>query len=419
MSEFKFLHAADLHLDSPLLGLSTKSADFAERIEQASRRAFDNLVALAIAEGCRFVILAGDTFDGDLREYRTGLYFLSGMTKLRDAGIRVFLIAGNHDAENRFADKLALSGNVHRFAHKQAETVIVDEIEVALHGRSFGQRDVTENIALAYPPAHSGFFNIGILHTACAGAEGSHLAYAPCSIEQLVNHGYHYWALGHVHARAVLNEHPHVVYPGNLQGRNSRETGAKGATLVEVSDGTVLSCTHRDLDEVRWASVSVDVSDIADCASLPEAVRASLDALGQDHGHRPIALRLTLKGATALHDELVLGRGSLLDDMEALLATLSGDVWLEKLDLRTDRAAKSAANDPTVAGRLVEEVHRLGADEGLRDDLEACLADVRAKMPAAARLEELFEHLREAAPRRAVDLAASLIQLTGNDRAVR
>lgn len=412
MSEFTFLHAADLHLDSPLLGLTAKSADFAERVQQASRRAFDNLVSLAIAEGCRFVILAGDTFDGDLREFRTGLYFLSGMARLRDVGIQVFLISGNHDAENRFADKLTLSSNVHRFEHRQAETVQIDELGVVLHGRSFGQRDVTENIALAYPPGSPGLFNIGILHTACAGSEGPHAAYAPCSLEQLVNHGYHYWALGHVHTRAVLNEHPHIVYPGNLQGRSPRETGAKGATLVGVSSGIVVSCTHHDLDEVRWASVPVDVANATNRAGAIEAVRSALHALGDDHGHRALALRLILRGATALHGEMAMERRAFRDDVEALLATMSSDIWLEKLDIRTEPLAEPTATDPTVAGRLAVEVRRLGPEDGLAAELEAILAEVRTKMPAAARADELFEHLRETIPRRAVDLAASLIGRT-------
>ena len=376
-------------------------------------------MALAIAEDCRFVVLAGDTFDGDLREFRTALYFLSGMAKLRDAGIRVFLIAGNHDAGNRFADKLAHTANVHRFAHKRAETIVIEEIGVVVHGRSFGQRDVTENIALAYPPHRAGLFNIGVLHTACAGMEGSHAAYAPCSLEQLVNHGYQYWALGHVHARAVLNEHPHVVYPGNLQGRSPRETGAKGATLVEVSGGMVVSCVHRDLDEVRWASVSVDVSDAAGRAAIVASVRPILDELGGDVGHRPVALRLTLRGATVLHGELLIDRAALREDVEALLATLPIDIWLEKLDIRTEAPGRSVATDPTVAGRLAAEVRRLGLEAGLVADLEASLADVRTKMPASARLDELFERLRDEAPSRAVELAASLVERTGDGRAVR
>ena len=260
MAEFRFLHAADLHLDSPLLGLRGKSGDFASRVEQASRTAFERLVTMAIERRCRFVVLAGDVFDGDLRDYASGLFFLSGMARLQRAGIRVILIAGNHDAENRFFAKLAFADNVTFFDHRAAEHFAIEDVGVVVHGRSFGRREVTDNIALGYGMPHRNLFNIGVLHTACVGNEGHHAAYAPCTLEQLVNHGYDYWALGHVHARAVLNLHPHVVYPGNLQGRSPRETGAKGATIVEVADGTVVACTHHDLDDVRWAATEVDVS---------------------------------------------------------------------------------------------------------------------------------------------------------------
>ncbi len=113
MPHFRFLHAADLHLDSPLVGLSRKSVEYAARIDDASRRAFDNLIDLAIAEQCRFVVIAGDVFDGQWRSYQTGLFFAERMRRLDRAGIRVVMIFGNHDAENRFASRLELADNVH------------------------------------------------------------------------------------------------------------------------------------------------------------------------------------------------------------------------------------------------------------------------------------------------------------------
>ena len=229
MARFRFIHAADLHLDSPLLGLASKSADYAARVEAASRVAFDNLIALAIDEQCRFLLLAGDIFYGDLRNFQTGLYFLDGMRRLNEAGIDVFMIMGNHDAANRFADKLVLSANVHVFSKTQAELKTLDDVGVVLHGRSFPRWDMDEDMARDYPTAVQGMFNIGLLHPACAGSEGSHARYAPCTLEQLANHGYEYWALGHVHSHAVLSESPFIVYPGNLQGRHAREDGPKGA----------------------------------------------------------------------------------------------------------------------------------------------------------------------------------------------
>ncbi|WP_245504143.1 metallophosphoesterase family protein [Lichenihabitans psoromatis] len=418
ISAFKFLHAADLHLDSPLLGLSGKSVDFAAAVEHASRRAFDNLVALAIAEQCRFVILAGDVFDGDLRDFKTGLYFLSGMRRLRDADIKVFLIAGNHDAENRFADKLGYSDNVHRFAHRKAETVVLDDIETVIHGRSFGQRDVSENLALGYPAPVGNVFNIGILHTACAGSEGHHALYAPCSLEQLINHGYHYWALGHVHTRAELNLHPHVIYPGNLQGRNPRETGPKGATLVEVVDGTIVSCVHRDLDEVRWVSETIDVSGAADRREILERLRARLDVIGVEAGDRSVALRLRLSGRSVLHGGFLVDRFGLRDDVEALLATLSSPVWLEKLDLGTQPlATRGEGIDPTVAGQLEGEIRRLGAAPEAAKLIDDYLAEIRVKMPAGSRTDELFDLVRAEAGGRAVEIAVSLVSEAEDARA--
>jgi DNA repair exonuclease SbcCD nuclease subunit len=407
MSHFKFLHAADLHLDSPLIGLASKSADFAGQIERASRQAFDNLINLAIEEQVAFLVLAGDVFDGDLRNYQTGLYFTAAMRRLENAGVRVFLIAGNHDAENRYAAKLRFSANVHLFTNKGAESVAVEDLGVVVHGRSFAQRDVTENLARDYPAPASNRFNIGVLHTACVGSEGHHAVYAPCSPEQLINHGYDYWALGHVHARAMLNEQPHIVYPGNLQGRNPRETGAKGATLVEVSDGQVVACEHRDLDVVRWAQIEVDLSRAEDRGAVLLAIRNALIEPCGAAADRPIALRLRLIGASALHGEFILDATGLREDIEAVLAGCANEIWLEKLELKTSAPARPETVDPTIGGQLQTEIRALGVEAPRL--LEACLADIRAKMPANARVEELFAQLRADGPERAVQLALSLV----------
>lgn len=407
MTSFKFVHAADLHLDSPLLGLASKSADFAARVEQASRQAFENLLDLAIAEEAAFVVLAGDVFDGDLRNFQTGLYFTAAMRRLEDAGIRVFLIAGNHDAENRYASRLKYSANVHLFPHKVAGSVDLQDLGVAVHGQSFGQRDVMENIARAYPTPQAGRFNIGVLHTACAGSEGPHQVYAPCTLEQLVNHGYDYWALGHVHARTVLNAHPHVVYPGNLQGRHAREAGPKGATLVTVTDGSVTDCEHRDLDVVRWARATIDISQGGNIQDVLDLARDAVEPICVEARDRPVAIRLRLEGESALHAELMLAPGSIREDLEALLASLAGEIWLEKLEIGTQAPAAAMAADPTVSGGLRSEIGDLAG--GIDAGLEACLAEIRGKMPANARVEDLFDRLRRDAPERALALALSLV----------
>ena len=254
----KFVHAADLHLDSPLRGLARYPGAPVEEMRMASRRAFENLVELCVLEGAKLLVLAGDLYDGDWRDYSTGLFFTAQLSKLREAGVQVVLVRGNHDAASQITRHLRLPDNTRELSMQAAESVCFDELGIAVHGQSFATRAVTENLAEAYPERIPGLLNLGLLHTSVNGRPG-HEPYAPCSLEQLKNKGYDYWALGHVHAREVLCQAPWVVFSGNLQGRHARETGEKGATLVHYDATGITRVEHRPLDVVRYASVHIDV----------------------------------------------------------------------------------------------------------------------------------------------------------------
>ena len=409
MARFRFLHAADLHIDSPLIGLARKSLDFASRVDDASRRAFDNLISLAIDEECAFVVIAGDLFDGQWRDYRTGLHFVDRMRRLKDAGIRVYLILGNHDAENRFVSRLEYAENVRLFSHRKPEAVRVEGFDVVIHGRSFPQRDVSENIAQDYLPPVSGCFNIGLLHTACTGRDG-HALYAPCTIEQLVNHGYDYWALGHVHAREVVQEHPYIIYSGNLQGRNPRETGPKGATLVTVDDGRVVGVEERALDVIRWSVESIDVGACTDIPTVHAVVREQIEQAKDASAGRGLALRLRLVGRTTIHNELVRSGDRLREEIETITAMISDEIWIEKIEIKTDLPISREETDPTVAGCLRLIVEEFSKDPVFAELLEKKLLDISAKVPDAAHAGELFSAIRAEGPARAVTLASSLIE---------
>ena len=99
---FKFIHAADIHLDSPLRGLSRYESAPVESIRNACRRAFENLVEFAIVEKVAFVLLAGDLYDGDWKDYSTGIFLSKQMGRLGQHNIPVFAVAGNHDAANQW-----------------------------------------------------------------------------------------------------------------------------------------------------------------------------------------------------------------------------------------------------------------------------------------------------------------------------
>ncbi|HVV18891.1 MAG TPA: DNA repair exonuclease, partial [Pseudonocardiaceae bacterium] len=255
----RLVHAADIHLDSPLRGLTRLADDdVADQVRQASRRALENLVRLTVEERADALVLAGDIYDGDWPDYATGRFFAQQMGFLHDHGIPVFMAAGNHDAESEISRALTLPPNVTVLSTDAPQTVERDGF--AVHGQGFPTRAVTENLVLAYPRRVPGLVNIGVLHTAVTGAEG-HATYAPCSPDDLARTEYDYFALGHVHEHRVVNDGPRVAaFSGNLQGRHPRETGPKGALVVDVEPDEPAVLRHMPLDVARWADVDVDAT---------------------------------------------------------------------------------------------------------------------------------------------------------------
>ena len=388
MTAFRFLHSADIHLDSPLKGLAGQEGSIAERIRMATREALDQLVGTAIEEQVAFLVIAGDLYDGDWRDYNTGLYFVRQMGRLHQAGIPVYLLHGNHDAESRITRRLTLPDNVHVFGSRRPESSRIDELDVVLHGQSFGQRAVIDNLALTYPEPVARAFNIGVLHTGLGGM-GGHDDYAPCSLADLVNKGYDYWALGHVHQAAVLHERPHIVFPGNLQGRHVRETGAKGAALVAVESGEVVELVTVPCDVVRWSVVPVEVADIASLGEAVDRIRGAIEnAVVASAEGRLLVCRIELKGRSEAHGQLVAAGERLLADARAIALGLGdGVAWVEKVVV-----ASEAVVDPEVlarredaAGELLHMLREAGSDEALLHHFEADIGELVRRLPHEVR----------------------------------
>lgn len=379
---FRFIHAADIHLDSPLRGLESYPDAPVEQIRGAARRAFDNLVSLAIEEGAAFVLLAGDLFDGDWKDYNTGLYFTHRMGRLREAGIRVFLVSGNHDAASSLTRALSLPDNVTLFSHKKPETRTLDDLGVAIHGQSFAGRSVTEDLSRAYPQALSGLCNIGLLHTSLTGRPG-HEPYAPCTLEGLASKGYDYWALGHVHQREVLHTNPWVVFSGNIQGRHIHEAGAKGCQLVTIEDGQITEVDFRELDVLRFAFCRVDLASCERLEAVADRVREAMELERRAAEGRPLALRIVLEGRTVLHERLYRREEVLRDEFRVMAADL-GDVWLEKMSISTKpRASGSAVSDAdSPLSGLLEAIAQMRLDSSSLTELVPEFEALRSKLPA-------------------------------------
>ena len=379
----KFIHAADVHLDSPLRGLERYEGAPVEEIRSATRRAFDNLVDLAIEEVVAFVLLAGDLYDGDWKDYNTGLYFIDRMRQLESAGIPVFIVAGNHDAASQITKQLRLPDNVTLFSTSKPETVVLEELGVAVHGQGFAKREVKDDISRDYPQADAQLFNIGLLHTCLDGKPG-HEPYAPCTVDGLRSKGYQYWALGHVHNREIISEDPWIVFPGNIQGRHVRETGPKGCTLVTVDNGGVETVEHCDLDVLRWAKCTVDVADCATVDDVYEQVRESLQQVLDGADGRPVAARLILQGNSAVHSVLHSDLNHWVQEYRALAASLGGaGMWLEKVALETRPvvAMDELLERDDALGGLLRVIHELEIDATGVEGLVEEVAALRQKLP--------------------------------------
>lgn len=385
----RFIHAADLHIDSPMTGLTKYDGAPVAQLRNATRAAFENLVRTALDESVDLVVLAGDVFDGDWKDFNTGLFFMNQLARMTTAGIKVVVLAGNHDAASTISRDLALPAGAFKLDHRSCQTITPEELglPVAVHGQSYPQRDVDTDLACDYPEPTAGVLNIGVLHTALNGRDG-HAPYAPCTLEQLQNKGYDYWALGHVHGREVLSQSPWVVFPGNIQGRNARETGPKGFTVVTVEDGEITEVSEHHADVLRWQRGTIDASSASSMDAVVELAQHELQRLVDVSEGRLVATRLTITGSTQAHNELVAGRSRL----DAAIRSASfeiGDVWIEKIVVGT-----TPALDMHVVRQREDAIGGLFAGiDGLRADPASLLE----------RFGPEFEQLRDKLPDGSID----------------
>lgn len=369
---FKFIHAADIHLDSALKGLQQYEGAPVDDIRRAPRDGLSNLVNLAIDQRVKFVLVAGDLYDGDWKNFQTGMYFVKQAARLRAADIPLIFIAGNHDAANKMTRSLPLPDNVTLLSHERPQTIHIDSLDVAIHGQSFASEKVVEDLSQAYPAAVRGCLNIGLLHTSIDGREG-HASYAPCSLDGLKSKGYDYWALGHIHKREVLCQEPFIAFSGNIQGRHIRETGPKGCYVVSVSDSLQLEPVFHPLDVMRWEIASVDVSRVQHVDDILDCVSEQLTQLTLAAADKPLAVRVELKGETKVHRELLAQQDHWVHQVRGLALDVGqGNIWIEKVKIHTNHRTR---NDPNQH-----------VDEAALGELAELFAEVRTKPEQLAEL---------------------------------
>jgi DNA repair exonuclease SbcCD nuclease subunit len=352
MPNHKILHAADIHLDSPLRNLTKYEDAPADQIRGASRRALENMVQLAMDQDVDLVVIAGDLYDGDWPDQNTGLFFVSQARRLIDAGIPIVVIRGNHDAFNKMTLNLRLprnpDGSEVMLSEKSVDTreFDFDGLAVAVHGRSYRKQHERGDLVKDYPQPLSGQFNLGLLHTSLTGFEG-HTAYAPCTPQQLADFEYDYWALGHIHQRGehqITGTAP-VVFSGNVQGRKINEPGAKGCVIIDIDARGETTRTFHPLDVVRFERCRIDAADATRVDDIADRYESWLESKLEEVDDRLLVPRVEVTGMTEMHRKL----GRQYESIEASLRSVSintggGQVWLEKFKLRTSQPKQSQSN---------------------------------------------------------------------------
>ncbi|WP_275790444.1 metallophosphoesterase family protein [Pararhizobium gei] len=396
---FRFVHTADLHLDSPLRSLALKNADLAELVRGATRTALSRIVDLCLSENVDALLIAGDLYDGSQTSMNTALYLASELRRLEAASIRVFVIRGNHDSQSSIKKELTLPSNVHLFSGRVkpiAAKTLGNGREVYIHGVGFDNHHAPDSLLPSFSAGVADAINIGMLHTSLAGSAG-HDPYAPCSISDLIGHGFDYWALGHVHLRQVHSEKPLIVMPGMPQGRDINEAGAKSVTMVTIADDGAFAHEERVIGQAMFQRVEVDLTGVEDWRQMTDRVRESLSVLRAAADTDHLILRMTVSGSTPLAWKLRRDADFLLAEICNVAAGFDG-CWIEKVDIE----CRSPGTDTALAGPdPVEELAAL-----IRSDV---LLSHAFRQEAAAVLNELLLQMpREVRDRLAGDEAAAI-----------
>ena len=415
MRTVKFVHCADLHLDTPFRGLSNVAPDVGKALNEATFRSFENIVDLSIREHVDFVVIAGDVYQSADRSLRAQLRFRDGLQSLSDSGIPSYVAFGNHDPLNGWSNTLDWPPMSNRFLRNGVDVcqVIREGTVIAtVHGISHPKEAVTEDLARHFEPPDPSVPSIAVLH-ANVGGDTGHANYAPTTVAELSASGYTYWALGHVHARRVLREEaPAIVYPGCSQSRQPNETGPKGCCLVTLSDGRPPDIRFIPTDTVRYHRVTVDASG---CDSIDAVQRAVVDtcrSVSESSQGRHMVVRVSVTGRTALHSELTHGDAfaDLSEAIRADLAALEPWIWLERLsqDTRGCYNVDELRQQQDFAGDIVRTYSGLAAagTNGialLREELEADVLSGSVGKLLTPVTDEEFNQLVEQAMRQTLD----------------
>lgn len=411
MAGFKFIHTADIHLDTPFQGLASDNPVLRKYLAGATFAAFRRIVDLCLDYQVDFLLVAGDVYDAANRSLRAQVFLREQLSRLAERGIRTFIVHGNHDHCSGRQLELSWPPEVYFFAPGAVEHVpfILNGKEIArIYGISYPEAQVTEDYSRLFQRHDDVPFAIGILHSN-VGGNVEHENYAPCTLDSLIGKGFDYWALGHIHSSRVLRQKtPTIVYPGTPQGRNPRETGPKGCYLVEVYENREVTLRFLETDIIRWHRQELSIEGMSREDELLEALQTRITELKAANKGRSGLVRFVVSGRGPLYSQLK--KDSFVEDIVTILREserLDGQqfVWVDSLQIR--------ANPPVDKQQLLE-------DENLLADflqlVQKAREDTDFLNQLAENLSPLWEHRRAKRflPELTVDELKAMLELAEN-----
>jgi DNA repair exonuclease SbcCD nuclease subunit len=403
MQGFSFIHASDLHLDSPFKGVIANSTAIVDYLRAATFEAFDTLVQLCIDEQVQFLVVAGDVYDGADRSLRAQLKFRDGLKTLADHDILSFVAHGNHDPLDGWSSTIEWPEQVHVFGANKVETKTVKkngEPVASVSGMSYGKRNERRNLAQKYRAANPDLFQIAVLHCNCGG-NPNHEAYAPCQLADLTSAKFDYWALGHVHEKRIMSTSPYVVYPGNTQGLSIREQGERGCYIARISEDGHVDIEFHPLDAVRWLSAEIGIDGIGSIDDLERRIAQITDSLIEKAKGRPVICRISLAGRGPLYAELRQETviPDLLERAQQLGVSEEPFVWVQGIEMNcqpeVDLEKRRDINDLLgqilhVSEEIRDHVLKKGGDSHvLEDALKPALSELYDNRRASRVLEPI------------------------------
>ncbi|GAB4298178.1 MAG: exonuclease SbcCD subunit D [Myxococcota bacterium] len=392
MKGFRFVHCADLHLDTPIVGVGELSASLRERAQKIKEKltkatldAFDKIVNLCLEKNADFLLVAGDIFERGQPTLRAQLKFLDGVKRLANEGIHTYFVCGNHDPESEWLEYLEFPEEVHRFPSSGVKEFVFEKNggkPARIFGISHKNGAVSENLARLFKEKkksdRNDSFNIGLLHCN-VGGRSQEFNYAPCALDDLLRADIDYWALGHIHKKEVIRtEKPLIIYAGNPQGRKMTETGERGCYLVAVSNGGAVEFEFEATDTIRFVEDEFNIKSIETLDNLDNSLAKKCHETLKSVDGRSVITRIRLKGETSLHEELTASRiRELQDKINDRYIHSEQFVWLAHLEKETRPKAdiEKLRKSDSFLGDFLNAVAAMKASlknggEGARKELE-------------------------------------------------